>query len=311
VTTHSRAFLQALSWTPDPRAELFIAHLIESSESPYQALGIAAAAERRWGSRVRFDKSIDSPEPALRAAALKAAGVLGCSDLLPAVLSHLNDTEQECREIALWSAARLGYRDFPNLWDEAQSTASPDVFEIAFRISPLHQTTQWYNTLKASGLRERDAIRAAAISGDVKFVPDLIAWTTAPHLARLAGFAISMITGVDLAYHDLDKDLDKGPPEAMSEDIVDIDAEEDLPWPDPERLYEWWSRNAQRFQRDRRYLAGNEISVDGLHTTLREGTQPQRWAAALELGLIYPHEPLFPVDAPGRVQLQKLGLWNW
>ena len=47
------------------------------------------------------------------------------------------------------------------------------------------------------------------------------------------------------------------------------------------------------------HLCGKVIAPEHLKTVLREGYQRQRAAAALELAIYRPREPLFEVRAPG------------
>jgi hypothetical protein len=55
-------------------------------------------------------------------------------------------------------------------------------------------------------------------------------------------------------------------------------------------------------------LCGRPITGDWLEDVLRNGYQRQRAAAALELSLLRPEQPLFNVRAPGRRQQEILGL---
>ena len=109
--------------------------------------------------------------------------------------------------------------------------------------------------------------------------------------------------GLDLAFHDLEQGVPEGlgygltaNPEAGD---VARDPDENLPWPNPQLLAQWWSANRGNFQTGRRYLCGREINAESLVQTLRDGMQRQRAAAALELGLLKPNRPLFEVRARG------------
>ena len=89
---------------------------------------------------------------------------------------------------------------------------------------------------------------------------------------------------------------------------MDIDPDEDLPWPEPDLINKWWSKNAKHFHSGRRYLLGQPISLEWLQDVLRKGLQHQRAAAALELVLKRPGQILFEVRARGRHQKQILGV---
>ena len=53
-----------------------------------------------------------------------------------------------------------------------------------------------------------------------------------PELARVAGEAFTMITGVDIAYEDLEgewpEDFEAGPTESPEDEDVEMDPDEDL-----------------------------------------------------------------------------------
>ena len=131
--------------------------------------------------------------------------------------------------------------------------------------------------------------------GDPDLMDGLIQLMQVNDVARVAGEAFSMITGVDLAYDDLDQDMPEGfvsgPTEDAADENVALDPDENLPWPNPQLAAGWWSTHRTQFEPGRRYLCGREITVDSLCDILREGMQRQRAAAALELGLLHPQHP--------------------
>ena len=68
-----------------------------------------------------------------------------------------------------------------------------------------------------------------------------------------------------------------------------------------------WDKNRGLFQNGTRYLLGKPITIEWLKSVLRDGRQRQRAAAALELAIRNPGQPLFNVAAPGFRQQQILG----
>ena len=130
-----------------------------------------------------------------------------------------------------------------------------------------------------------------------------------PAVARVAGEAFSMITGVDLAYEDLEGEwpegFQAGPTENPEDEDVAMDPDEDLPWPAPDLVARWWADNKPKFAAGRRYLCGRPITDEHCREVLRTGYQRQRIAAALELALMRPDRPLFEWRAPAFHQ-QKL-----
>ncbi|MDH5172381.1 MAG: hypothetical protein OEW92_08185, partial [Gammaproteobacteria bacterium] len=80
---------------------------------------------------------------------------------------------------------------------------------------------------------------------------------------------------------------------------VALDVDEDLPWPDPQRVAAWWQANRHALVPGRRYLCGHEITLRHCDGVLGRGNQRQRQAAALEQLRLRPGRPLFEVRAPG------------
>ena len=156
------------------------------------------------------------------------------------------------------------------------------------------------------------AVQGAGVVGDPVSIPWLIQMMEVPELARVAGEAFSSITGVDLAYDDLEGEwpegFEAGPTEEPEDEDVEMDADEDLPWPAPELIAEWWNGNKGEFRTGTRYLVGKSVSAGHLMQVLKTGYQRQRAAAALELAMLRPGQPLFEVRAPGFRQQKILGL---
>jgi uncharacterized protein (TIGR02270 family) len=128
----------------------------------------------------------------------------------------------------------------------------------------------------------------------------------------VAGESFPMITGVDLAYEDLEGErpegFEAGPTEEPEDEDVEMDPDEDLPWPEPELIKKWWSENKSNFRNGTRYLCGKPISEQQCQHVLRHGYQRQRSAAAIELVMMKPDQPLFEVRAPGFRQQKLLAL---
>jgi len=81
-----------------------------------------------------------------------------------------------------------------------------------------------------------------------------------------------------------------------------------LPWPEPGLISEWWNKNKNNFQSGTRYLCGKSITNEQCQYVLKHGFQRQRAAAAIELAIMNPGQPLFEIRAPGFRQQKLLGL---
>jgi uncharacterized protein (TIGR02270 family) len=173
----------------------------------------------------------------------------------------------------------------------------------------LPEAQVWLSELGSNEATRRLAAMGMGAAGNPAAIPWLISIMEIPALARTAGEAFSMITGVDLAYVDLEGErpegFEAGPTENPEDEDVAMDPDEDLPWPAPQLVADWWSTNQAGFRSGSRYLAGKPITADNLRLVLRTGFQRQRAAAAIELAMLHPGQPLFEVRAPGCRQ-QKL-----
>ena len=160
-------------------------------------------------------------------------------------------------------------------------------------------------------------LQALGWRGNVTSVEELIEYLDHPEHARIAGAALSMLTG-SLPAHDswLHKPDDDKPtaqkkayPNANSDvDDANIPAAKqhaDLPQPDKAAFKRWWATHAQRFSASKSFLGGLPETPENLYTTLRTGKQAWREVAALKLQARQ-HGPRLQTTAPSKIQLQWL-----
>jgi uncharacterized protein (TIGR02270 family) len=170
----------------------------------------------------------------------------------------------------------------------------------------------WLEKFRKLPGKARLAISGFGALGDPAAILWLIGQMHLPELARPAGEAFSMITGVDLAYEDLEGEqpegFEAGPTENPEDEDVAMDSDEDLPWPEPELLQKWWNNNKGSFKTGARYLLGKPISQETLQDALNNGFQRQRIAAAFELAMRNSGSTLFECRAPGLRQKKLLGV---
>ena len=248
-------------------------------------------------------------------------GELGLKNYLEEMKQYLADADSLCRFWTAWSLALLS-NDSQGGDSKALtilvSIAESDLpyrakaLQLAIRQMDAPAANAWWNKLAQDAKHIRNAIIAAGAWGDPANIPWLMERMKVPDLARVCGEAFTMITGVDIAYQDLDigkpEDFTAGPTENPEDENVEIDPDENLPWPHPELIAKWWNLHQGRFQRGARYLLGTTISMDWCQQVLCKGRQRQRGAAALELALARVGTPLFNVAAPGFRQMCQLGL---
>jgi uncharacterized protein (TIGR02270 family) len=319
VPEFERELISALGWLAYSKVASYIQELLDSERPEIRLVGIAASAVHRRDPGQPLIQALADPNPRLRARALKACSELGKAGVLPAILPSVSDPDDPCRFFAAWSAARLGDRSprVLNVLCEIATGHTPYAdcaLGMALRSMDVQQAKAWHRQLTKEPTQLRTAAIADGIIGDPDAVEGLIDLMNIPEIARVAGEALSVITGVDLPYEHLSGEkpegFEAGPTEDPEDENVAMDPDEHLPWPVPALVAKWWNQHRVKFQAGRRYFKGKEITVQSLREVLISGNQPERAAAALELALREPTQPLFEVRARGSLQLEELKRWN-
>jgi len=281
--------------------------LLDSPHPFHRSVAIAACDLHMVDPGEMLHAAVVDADAALRAQALRAAGECGRRDLVPACLGALADGDADCRFWAARSAVLLGERHRPvrALHDAtllAQAPHGAQAFSLLFKLATPAQAAPLLAELLDKPPHVRDAVRGAGTVGDPRAVPWLISLMNEPRLARLAGEAFSTITGLDLAWLDLERkppqDFESGPGDDPEDDSVAMDEDDGLPWPDAARIRAWWDANASGFPPGERCFMGAAPSEAHCVAVLKTGGQRQRVAAAEYLCLIRPGSKLFPTAAP-------------
>jgi uncharacterized protein (TIGR02270 family) len=314
IPENARGVVSALGWLSFSQGTGAIKELLAAAAAPLRRLGIGAAAVHRQNPGQPLLDALEAKEPSLRARALRAAGELGLVRLQATLRPSLSSADPSCRFWANWSSALLGgdSNAVANLQAiaEAGGPFQERALHLALRRLDLRAAKTWQTRLAENSKWLRLSVIGAGVIGDPELVPWLIAQMHVKPLAPVAGEAFSMVTGVDLAYQDLDEpppeDTGAGPTEDPKDENVAMSPDEFLPWPEPEAVARWWKDHHGEFPAGTRYLVGKPLSDQALRQTLRSGYQRQRAAAALELAIRHPGQPLFEVRAPGFRQLEWL-----
>jgi uncharacterized protein (TIGR02270 family) len=311
----SRGLVSALGWLSFNQTNGYIQNLSAAESPALRRIGLAAYAVHRQNLGQLLTDALSDDDALLRARAFRAAGELGRKDLLPLLRDHTREDEENCRFSAAWAAGILGDAStIPVLrrFAETQEPRAEKACCMALRLMHLSDAHAWLQELAKSPNLQRFAVTGYGVTGDPMSVPWLIQMMEVPELARVAGESFTMITGVDISYEDLEGEwsegFEAGPTESPEDEDVEMDSDEDLPWPEPELIHDWWNKNKGSFQDGTRYLLGKPISPEHLQHVLRHGFQRQRAAAAIELAIMNPGQPLFETRAPGFRQQQILGL---
>jgi uncharacterized protein (TIGR02270 family) len=306
--------VSALGWLPKEKLQGFVVNWLKSEEALLRQIGLSACAIQRVDCGGYLTLGLRDCDAAVRARALRSIGELRRRDLLTAVTEHMDTEESTCRFWAAWSATLLG--------DTKGISALQPFFEIegefqqhslilGLRAMDKVSAVNWVRAHSKLPGFERAIIEATGTVGDPVTIPWLISLMQKPQYSRLAGESFTMITGVDLAYEDLDGDqpegFEAGPSENPEDEDVAMDLDEELPWPDHHKISQWWDMNQERFTSGERYLTGSPITHEHCLKVLKNGYQRQRRAAAIELALLNPEQPLFNTSATAKHQMQLLG----
>lgn len=315
VPSLRKGLVSAFGWSSRETLQGIVQRLLTGSSAFRRWVGIACCAVHRVDPNTVIDHAIRTESGAVAARSLRAAGELGRVERRAICLERLTDENADCRLWAAWSAVMLGDRN--RAIDELVSTAStPDASnerarQLAFQVLEPGAADAVLQELAGDPARVRMVIRGSGIAGDPTYVPWLIGHMLNDATARLAGDAFSLITGGDLLRLALDRQqqarLDTEMPDEMDElpDVADPDDE--LPWPDAEKVARWWKANAGSFRAGTRYFMGAQVTRKHCIEVLRNGYQWQRILASHYLCLLEPGTSLFNTSAPAWRQLRLLG----
>ncbi|RZB33576.1 MAG: hypothetical protein SRB2_03922 [Desulfobacteraceae bacterium Eth-SRB2] len=303
----SRGVISALGWIPYEKIENHAFDFMKSESPALRRIGLAAFAVHRKDPGQFLITALSDSDAFLKARALRAVGELGRTDLFPVISVYLNEEDENCRFFAAWSAALLGNGSAVSVLRrifESDGIHTEKAFSMALRKMNLPDAHEWVRELSSEGSNHRRlAANGYGVIGDPVAIPWLIQMMEMPGLVRVIGESFSMITGVDIAYEDLEGEwpegFEAGPTEEPEDEDVEMDPDEDLPWPEPVLISEWWHQNKNNFRTGTRYLCGKPITQEQCHHVLRHGYQRQRAAPAIELAILNPARPLFEVRDPG------------
>jgi uncharacterized protein (TIGR02270 family) len=300
--------VSALGWLPENLALPWIGKFLNGKDMKDKYLGVAACSIRR-NDPGEMLASILSREDCRRDAklymrALRLVGELRRQDLMPALQVALSESNSDILFWAAWSSILLGQLAEVKQLRNVVLHRGPYqewAIQLAFRVLGVEVGREWISAMSKDKTHIRAVIKAIGVLGDPHAVNWLIGKMAEPLLARLAGEAFTMITGVDLdkqqLTHAAPDEQALIPRDVLDDTHVGIDEDENLPWPDTAKLTELWRKGGQNFLVGRRYFLGKPISADWLRHCTTCGTQRQRHAAALELALLDPQSRLINTRA--------------
>jgi uncharacterized protein (TIGR02270 family) len=307
--------ISAFGWVTTASLRGITKAFLESQSPLRRQVGLAACGMHQVdpGAMV-VGAAMRDEEAAVRARALRVAADLGVVDHLPACIDALADEDPDCAYQAACAGVLLGDRGASvSALHSIVLAPSPWRSRALGLLLKLQSSADAHATLKTLAQDPasiRLLIQGIGTAGDPHYVPWLIQQMQDLKLSRLAGESFSYITGLDLAYLDLERKppegVDFGPNDDPNDDNVAMDEDDGLPWPDVDKISAWWQAHGQRFAPGTRYFMGEPPSTAHCLDLLKNGYQRQRMAAAIYLCLLKPGTPLFNCAAPAWRQQRLL-----
>jgi uncharacterized protein (TIGR02270 family) len=306
--------ISAFGWVTTVSLRGITKAFLESPSPLRRQVGLAACAMHGVDPGAIVDAALNDDDAAVRVRALRLIAQLGLIDKVSYCMNAIADEDASCSFESACAAALLGNRS--GLVVALQRFASKPGLSRKRALGlllKLQQSTAANATLAALAQEPaciRLLIQGIGTAGDPHYVPWLIQQMQDLKLSRLAGESFSYITGLDLAYLDLERKppegVEFGPNDDPNDDNVAMDEDDGLPWPDVEKVSNWWQANGQRFAPGTRYFMGEPPSTAHCLDVLKNGFQRQRMAAAVYLCLLKPGTPLFNCAAPAWRQQRLL-----
>ena len=304
----------ALGWFPFEKVREIVSSSLSASAPPVRAIGLIGSALYGQDPGSALADAFESPEVTLRSSAARAAGFLRRRDLLWRLYDALEDQDEVCRYRAAWALSLNG--DPRPLTDallrmKLREPVRREALDLILRNEDPTNVRVFVEKLSGKGDLMRDRIMAAAAAGDPASVPWLFEQMLVPELARIAGESFSTITGLNISLEDLDvlapAGFQAGPVDDPEDEKVEMDPDENLPWPDVDAVMGWWRVHEPKLTPGSRYLLGKPITTEWLRQVLRIGRQRHRASAAVEIAKRMPGDRIFDVNSPGFTQQELLG----
>ncbi|TQV76396.1 TIGR02270 family protein [Aliikangiella marina] len=305
---NTKALVSAIAWLPEKLVRDWITKFLSSKNLEHKFLAIAACSARGeapgeiLGSLLKREDCLNHKK--LRARALRLIGELKLQDYRWAIDDAYSDEDPEVKFWVNWSTIMLGdptaVRQLETYVQEPGDLQRKAV-DVAFRVLPIDQARAWISKLSSQPENVRIVIEAVGILGDPHAVPWLIEKMRHMETAKLAGQSFTLITGIDLEKYELNieapEEITAIPNDDPQDTDVSLDEDENLPFPDVDKVASTWQKHGHKYLPGRRYFMGAEISEATLQDKLLNGLQRQRSAAAIELAIKSPQSPLINVAA--------------
>lgn len=300
--------ISAMGWIDEGLAFTWINHFLKDKNLQHKYIGIAACSVCRLDPGTLLTTIFNSNECRhdikLYSRALRLVGEIkrfDCKNFLEVATNHKN---KHIKFWSNWALIMLGdvshienMRYFVFNVNEYQNKA----IQIVFRVLSIEEARKWTSELSKDSIQLRAAIKSIGVLGDPYAITWLINKMKDTLYAKLAAESFSYITGIKL--EDLNLSIKTPdsypviPNDEMYDDIIGLDEDENLPFPDAGKVSILWNKIFKEYISGQRYFLGENINIETLNKTINISTQRQRIAAALELALLQPEVVLINIKA--------------
>jgi len=298
-----KGLISAMGWLPGNLVHGWIKKFFTSKDLNHKYLAIAACSVRRENPAEYLNRILERDDckahEKLYARSLRLIGELRRLDLMSSLTEGLQSDNEDIKFWAIWSSILLGNKAEVTKLEPYILQSGPHQFNainIAFRVMPIEQARELISKLSAAPDQIRTVIKATGVLGDPHAVNWLISLMTSPAVAKLSAEAMSLITGINLEEYGLileaSPGLEQQPNDEESDGDVALDEDENLPWPDANKVSQIWMNMGRNFIAGQRYFMGQAISQEILSNKVVNAYQRQRHAAAMELALSNSAKPL-------------------
>lgn len=301
-----------MGWLSSAALQRWLPNMLAADQPTYRYLGIAGAALQRVDIGAALLSAINDPNPLVKARALRAAGELRRKDCLSSLRAYWEAEELDVRFWACWSSLWLGDQAATDHIDSFM--VAPSKYQAralqALQVMEAGHSQRWLRDASQTPSQLYAVVQGIGMLGDAVYLPTLVRLMEQPALARIAGESFSQITGLDLNTEAFagtaPTGFEVGPNDDPLDAEIEMDADEELAWPNLAAVQRWWSDHHGRFVAGSRYLMGEVISQQQCLHVLRVAPQRRRIAAAYTLAVLQPDAPLFATSALVKQQFAQL-----
>ncbi len=312
LMSHSatKGVVSALGWLSADIVNTWIERFLNGKDMQHKYLGVAACSVRRTDpgdalfAILKREDCIQDIN--LYSRALRLVGELRRQDCMPLINAAVNSDNNVNQFWANWSAILLGQHanvSYLKPYVFKSGALQDKAIQLAFRVLPVEQAREWISEMSKDEKQIRAVIKSIGVLGDPHAVNWLINKMAQPLYAKLAGESFTLITGIDLSKNELSinepDDYPAIPSDDIDDELVALDDDENLPFPDVNKVTSIWQKYGKKFVVGKRYFMGQLITSELLKNYLINGMQRQRHAAAMELALNEKGLPL--VNTHGKV----------